>query len=157
MKTKIRRGFFETNSSSSHNICIALTKDIKIPTTVFFHFGSFGIFYDPINDMMEKASFLYTGLYFYNYELFFQKVIPALKKLKIRVLYEKEERLTEFPDMSMTHYGDFFDAVTNDEFLLRHFLFSELSFITGDYGGYDDKYYKNLNYEFNKYRAGGIG
>lgn len=157
MKTKIRRGFFETNSSSSHNICIALTLDLKIPPTLFFHFSDFPMFYGPINDMMEKASFLYTGLYLYNYDLFFQKVIPALKKLKIRVLYERYEQLTEYPDISMTSYGKFFDVVTNDEFLLRHFLFSELSFITGGYDGSDCKYYKNLKYEFNEYYAGGIG
>lgn len=157
MKTKIRRGFFETNSSSSHNVCIALTLDIIVPPTVFFHFDDFPMFMGPLNELNDKASYLYTGLYYYNYQLFFDRVIPALEKLDIRVLYEKEHELTKAPEMAMTSYGKFFEEVTNNEFLLRHFLFSPLSFVTGGYESSDRKYYENLNYEFNEYYVGGIG
>lgn len=63
MKVKIRRGFFEINSSSSHNVCIALTpKYIEIPPTV--HFNNFGSSFEPFNDTLEKSNYLYNRLFF---------------------------------------------------------------------------------------------
>ena len=60
----IRHGLFETNSSSTHAICIAKKNDdLVIPTDLAFTFGDFGwdeCFYYNIED---KASYFYTALY----------------------------------------------------------------------------------------------
>jgi hypothetical protein len=157
MKVKIRRGFFETNSSSSHNVCIALTRDLKIPPTVYFCFDDYGYMFGPYNDMMTKASYLYTGLYHYNYKLFFEKIIPMLEKNKIRVLYEKEEDISFDPHFAAAWFGEFFDVISEKELLLKQFLFSPRSFITGGLYGSDYKYYKNLNYEHYIYSPAGVG
>ena len=157
MKVKIRRGFFETNSSSSHNVCIALTQDLRVPPTVYFCFNSFDYMFGPYNDMMMKASYLYTGLYFYNYKLFFKKIIPMLEKNNIRVLYEKEEDISFDLYYSACWFDDFFNIISEKELLLKHFLFSPRSFITGGWHNSDSKYYKNLDYEHYEFSPAGVG
>ena len=42
MKRQIRQSCFETNSSSTHAICIATDTLYNIPKTVCFGFGDFG-------------------------------------------------------------------------------------------------------------------
>lgn len=157
MKVKIRHGLFETNSSSSHNVCVALTRDLEIPPTVYFCFDSFGYMFGPFNDLMTKASYLYTGLYYYNYKLFFTKIIPMLEKNDIRVLYEKEEDINFDLHFDVSWFGEFFNVMAEKELLLKHFLFSPRSFITGGWHGSDCEFYKNLDYEYYKYSAAGEG
>lgn len=157
MKVKIRRGFFETNSSSSHGICVDLISDFQVPSAIYFRFNSFGTFFGPYNDLMMNPSYLYTGFYHYNYYWFFTRIIPMLEKNNIQVFYEDVE------DISFDHYfdavwfGSFFDLISKDELLLKQFLFSSRSFLTGGEYGSDDKFYKNLDYERYVYSAAGIG
>ena len=42
MKRQIRRGCFETNSSSTHAICIATEDVLNIPKNIHFGFDDFG-------------------------------------------------------------------------------------------------------------------
>lgn len=42
MKKQIRRGCFETNSSSTHAICIATDDVLNIPKDIHFGFDDFG-------------------------------------------------------------------------------------------------------------------
>jgi hypothetical protein len=39
---QIRKGVFETNSSSTHSICIAKDDGLTIPKSLHFDFGEFG-------------------------------------------------------------------------------------------------------------------
>lgn len=57
----IRKGVFETNSSSVHAICIQREpfKGI-LPEKIDFHLGEFGWEWKTYNTMMSKASYLYT-------------------------------------------------------------------------------------------------
>lgn len=57
---QIRKGVFETNSSSTHSICISRA-EAKIPTgqTVRFCWGEYGWENDTVYD---TASYLYTGI-----------------------------------------------------------------------------------------------
>lgn len=64
MKVQVRQGLFETNSSSTHAICIAkkeLNDNYKLPKSIEFDLGSFGWEIDEYHDIFSKASYLYTG------------------------------------------------------------------------------------------------
>lgn len=61
MKRQIRKSVFETNSSSTHAICITKKKDnYKIPKHIDFEFGEFGWEHDEYNDPETKLSYLVT-------------------------------------------------------------------------------------------------
>lgn len=61
MKRQIRKSVFETNSSSTHAICITKKKDnYKLPDHIDFEFGEFGWGYDEYNDPETKLSYLVT-------------------------------------------------------------------------------------------------
>lgn len=64
MKVQVRQGLFETNSSSTHAICIAkkeLNDNYKLPKSIEFGLGGFGWEIDEYRDIFSKASYLYTG------------------------------------------------------------------------------------------------
>lgn len=54
---QVRQGVFETNSSSTHSICIPKKCD-KIVNKVYFGLGCYGW----ENDSVDPASYLYTGI-----------------------------------------------------------------------------------------------
>lgn len=63
MKTQIRRGAFETNSSSTHAINIFRGYDEKnIPEKIIIRPGEFGWECDTFNDPESKLSYLYTWI-----------------------------------------------------------------------------------------------
>lgn len=55
---QIRNGVFETNSSSTHSICITKDPHAKLPGAIHFHVGCFGWEEDEVN----PANYLYTGI-----------------------------------------------------------------------------------------------
>ncbi len=59
-KRQIRQGAFETNSSSTHSICIATETQYNIPTSIEFNFGDFGWEVNKLTSRKAKASYLYT-------------------------------------------------------------------------------------------------
>ena len=64
MKRQIRKSVFETNSSSTHAICITKKKDnYKIPKHIDFEFGEFGWEYGEYSDTRNKASYLITAIF----------------------------------------------------------------------------------------------
>lgn len=58
---KIRQNVFETNSSSTHAICIYTNKP-NVPTKVYIKVGEFGWDRVDLTDSEEKLSYLYTYL-----------------------------------------------------------------------------------------------
>lgn len=67
MKRQIRKSVFETNSSSTHAICITKKKDnYKIPKHIDFEFGEFGWMYEEYSDTHNKASYLITAIFSFN-------------------------------------------------------------------------------------------
>jgi hypothetical protein len=80
-----------------------------------------------------------------------------LEKNKIRVLYEREEDIRFYPFFEAYWFGKFFDVIAEKELLLKQFLFSPRSFITGGLNSSDFKFYKNIDYEHYKYSAAGVG
>lgn len=64
MKRKIRIGAFETNSSSTHAICIS-KNDVNtndLPSNVAFAHGEFGWEFRVLTDTWDKASYLYQAI-----------------------------------------------------------------------------------------------
>ena len=62
---QIRKGVFETNSSSVHAICISKTTDKEcyyVPTELHFGFGDFGWQFATYDSVSDKASYLWTAI-----------------------------------------------------------------------------------------------
>lgn len=145
MKKTIRKGVFETNSSSTHSICIA-SSDWSFPKTINFHFGEFGWEKDILKSIYDKASYLYTGLWANGRDEDIQKIFESLKSKSVEVIAEEPEfeiRSYEHNGKTITyrsgentgyvdHAGDlkeFLDAIVESEDRLFDYLFSPLSFI----------------------------
>ena len=62
MKKQIRKGVFETNSSSTHAICISTDDVLDIPKEIHFGFDDFGWERDTHSSIRAKANYLYTCL-----------------------------------------------------------------------------------------------
>lgn len=64
MKRQVRQGVFETNSSSTHEICISKKNVAKedIPTFIKFNHGEFGWGFDKYDRILERASYLYQAI-----------------------------------------------------------------------------------------------
>ena len=63
MKIQIRQGMFETNSSSTHAICIGKEGKVDFPKELTFSLdGQFGWEWEIYNDINSKASYLYIAI-----------------------------------------------------------------------------------------------
>ena len=71
MRRQIRSSVFETNSSSTHAICIS-KKDLSTAelqgTTVLFECGKFGWEVETYKDIFSRASYLYQAILDLNYD-----------------------------------------------------------------------------------------
>lgn len=139
----IRHGLFETNSSSTHAVCIAKKNDdLVIPTDLAFTFGDFGWeerFYYNVED---KASYFYTALY-NSYDEDIKKNFENIKNHIYEVLYDAGCECS-FEEPKPSTWGKWLDSgyidhqneidpwlhkiIKNDKMLFR-FLFSPDSFI----------------------------
>jgi hypothetical protein len=145
---QIRRGIFETNSSSIHSITIANNEsdDFKnyLPEKLVFDVGEFGWEFDRYNDTNTKANYLYTGLFYHKKkEEYLNKIKETLEKWGVEVVYPEVNVApgTYGPITLINGYqkffyidhscllDDFIDQVCNDEELLMNYLFSPESFI----------------------------
>lgn len=62
---KIRSCVFETNSSSTHSICITKNNNLlMLPEKIIFKLGNFGWEENIFNDTEHKASYLYTAIHY---------------------------------------------------------------------------------------------
>lgn len=172
MIKKIRKGVFETNSSSTHSICIAKEAELTIPKSLHFHFGEFGWECDTLQSVGEKASYLYTGLIANERKEDSDKIIQILRDKGIEVyveepIYEKnsytnsEGKLVEYKYGKNTGYvdhsnemADFLNAVCEDEEKLMRYLFSDLSFIITGNDNDDEDVDINVSYAHDEYYKG---
>lgn len=130
---QVRRNVFETNSSSTHSICIS-----KAPVTIrkYIHFriGEYGW----ENDCVDIANYLYTAI------LCMGDSEELLEKLKN--ILDKYSIEYEFEDPDYSDYGylqngyidhsydtrEFIDAVFSDEDMLMRCLFGNSYVYTGN-------------------------
>ena len=150
MKRQIRKSVFETNSSSTHAICITKKKDnYKLPDHIDFEFGEFGWECKEYEDTYNKASYLITAIFSFS-KSEADKKIAQLKNVldsynitysipepKIKsYTWNKTEHLYYDLDYSyIDHAGEtkkFVDAVLSDSEKLFRYLFGDSFIITGN-------------------------
>lgn len=150
---QIRKGTFETNSSSTHAICITKTDVNKadFPSHVTFTHGEFGWEVEEYSDLWSKASYLYQAICSCyredEREEVINKVAEMLGDYSISCDFEPDKN-TMWGDGYIDHGGetkDFVEAVINDSDKLFRYLFGDSVVITGnDNGdGFNDRMYVN--------------
>lgn len=172
MKKKIRQGVFETNSSSTHSICIAKDAELTIPKSLHFEFGEFGWECRTLQSLDKKASYLYTGLIANNRKEDADKIIALLNSKGVEVTTEEpiyetrsyddaEGKKVEWEYGTNTGYVDhsdrlkeFLDDVCSDEGKLMRYLFSPLSFIITGNDNDDEDVEINVSYAYDSYYKG---
>ena len=168
MKRQIRRGTFETNSSSTHAICI--TKEgYEKSNYIEFEFGEFGWEVETYCDTYSKSSYLITAIFSGKKE----KADERLKKLKeilddngIRYSIPTPEIKSWEYDGKTEYYYDFdgyvdhsseteefVNAVLEDSDKLMRYLFGDSMIITGNDNGdsFDEIMYVQIGEEKTKY------
>ena len=147
----IRHGLFETNSSSTHAICIAKKNDnLVIPQSLDFILNDFGWDEHFYYDVEDKASYFYTALY-NSYDEDIKKNFESIKNHIYEVLgkagcecWFDRARPSEWGKWMESGYIDhqneidplIHKLIKNDKMLFR-FLFSPDSFVvTGNDNNY---------------------
>ncbi len=143
---KIRKSVFETNSSSTHSICVADTDDYTIPKSIHFDFDEFGWEHRTLRSTQAKADYLYTGLIHNRREKDAKLIIDALRLEGVEVTYEpakyseksyeyngKTQKYTSCDNDGWVDHGDelnsFLDIMVGNKKALLAYLFSDLSYI----------------------------
>lgn len=153
MKRQIRRGAFETNSSSTHAICI--TKDVggyEKMDYVEFEIGEFGWETATHYDTDSKASYLITAIFSFNKDYAdgnLQKLKDILNENNIGYSipspkvesYKYDDEIEYYYDIDgyIDHSHDtkeFVEAVLSDSDKLMRYLFGDSFVVTGNDNGY---------------------
>jgi hypothetical protein len=145
MIEQIRQGVFETNSSSTHSICIAKVTDLKLPESLYFSLGEFGWEESRLDTDYEKASYLYTAFKYTSNEAQFEKVVALLEEAGVKVEIEETEPQWYYIDHT-EYLGPFMQYMSTDKDKLLSFLFSGLSFILTGNDNNDSDVDVNVNY-----------
>lgn len=170
----IRMNAFETNSSSTHSVCISKSniKNIKLPKKLTFKLDNFGWEFDILDTPEKKASYLYTALFCY-----FDQDLEKPNKENIRKFEEWKSRVwdalwkygveAEFETPEFDEYGninvhcsaiydggyaflDFIESLLNEKHLIRYLFSSESFVLTGnDNEGHDTRI--NVSYKHNEF------
>lgn len=169
---QIRQGVFETNSSSTHSICIAKESELSIPKSLHFDFGEFGWECDTLYSLNEKASYLYTGLTANKMVEDIQKIFEVLRGKGVEVTAEgeitengsytnSEGKLIEYTSSVNGGYIDhsnelqeFLNAISNNESMLMNYLFSDLSFIITGNDNDEEDVDINVDYAHDEFYKG---
>lgn len=170
MKT-IRKCVFETNSSSTHSICLTTTDDTlpsKFPSELRFEIGEFGWEDAILANAYDKASYLYTSILAIYPALqvndITAKITDMLWKHEVKATFENPEGMNNPDSYGVSYYDigygyvdhageddheDFVKRVTSNDKRLLRYLFDEASYvITGnDNDGSDVRIYATYPHE----------
>jgi len=156
MKRQIRRGCFETNSSSTHAICIAKEGYAK-RDYVEFEIGEFGWEFDTYSSVHSRASYLITAIFNSSKEYADEK-LQQLKDIldDNGIKYDIPE-----PRVDSWEYGSYYDidgyidhveetrtfveAVLSDSDKLMRYLFGDSMIVTGNDNGDAFRNYMYVN------------
>lgn len=172
MKRQIRRGTFETNSSSTHSICITKNDSYNKPKAICFDFGEFGWECDEHSDTFTKADYLYTGIYEccndLEIEIYKENIKNFLETDGIECIfkgegtpktYEYDGKIKSY--QSIDGYVDhgnelkeFVNDVCTDKDKMFRFLFSSESFIITGNDNDDEDVDINVSYDHDEYYKG---
>ena len=175
MKRQIRQSCFETNSSSTHAICIAPSSiQYNIPSSVEFGFGEFGWSFDKLSSRQERANYLYTCLAYVEdwnkikeYLNFIADTLHrngvtdiTFENFEISI-YDEYGTIYSYirpTDYSYVDHGDdaldFVNAVCTNESLLLDYLFSDRSFILTGNDNSGDSVEINVDYPHTEFFKG---
>lgn len=170
MKT-IRRCVFETNSSSTHSICLTTTDDTlpsKFPSELRFEIGEFGWEHAILDSAYDKASYLYTSILAIYPALqvnnITAKITDMLWKHEVKATFENPEGINDPDSYGSSYYDigygyvdhaggddheDFIKRVTSNDKRLLRYLFDPASYVvTGnDNDGSDVRIYATYPHE----------
>ena len=124
----IRKNIFETNSSSTHAICIAKDNDYSIPSELNFTFDEFGWENRFIYNTEELASYLYTALYevYYNdidkIENFKNYIYETLGKYGCECTFEEPAKSSwgYFDSGCIDHGSELFDLARENSVVILY-------------------------------------
>lgn len=135
---QIRKGVFETNSSSTHSICISKAPVTHLPKSVVFRAGEYGW----ENRRVENtASYLFTAILDGPPALRTERLARlenSLASLGIECVFRYPTWIAEYgcyENCYIDHgyeLGDFIDAVLSDQDLLVRYLFGYSCIYTGN-------------------------
>lgn len=141
---KIRKGTFETNSSSTHSIAISKNKvNIPVGCSINFHIGEYGW----EESECSFPNYMYTSLLYNDDKEGFQKLKSILDKWNVKYNFEKPKweyynGYRYLQNGYIDHGGETFSImreILNDEDLLARALFGDATVYTGnDNTDYDD-------------------
>ena len=141
---KIRKGTFETNSSSTHSIAISKNKvNIPVGSSINFHIGKYGW----EESEYSFPDYMYTSLLYNDDEEGLQKLKSILDKWNVEYNFEEPELeyyngYRYLNNGYIDHGGETFSImreILNDEDLLARALFGDSTVYTGN----DNEYYEN--------------
>lgn len=155
----IRKGVFETNSSSTHSICISKAPvDIPKGRKISFTFGEYGWENDTVYD---TASYLYTGIYENKVEGQLDKLKSMLDEMGVAYEFEQPGEHRGFFESGYVDHSyelnPFIEAVLSDKDLLARYLFGDSYIETGNdnedndpstYGVADEVYWDERKREY---------
>jgi len=151
MKRQIRKGVFETNSSSTHAICITKNDILDNKSNkVYFELGEFGWEFATLDTILEKASYLYTSIIIRDSIT----ELDTLKKLLNDNSIEYELEDTSHDNYYIDHQSqtdNFVEDVLSDASKLLRFLFSSESFILTGNDNSEDDVEINVDYDHDEY------
>lgn len=168
MKIQVRTGVFETNSSSTHAICIAkepVDFDGTIKT-ITFNIGEFGWELDKLDTPNIKASYLYTAIYSLYYDEEIKESLEFIKQTLESVGIEAIFNTPKFinydnGDKYLSGYIDHVNkadtllkALLSDRDRLLSFLLSSKSFIATGNDNDNQSVSIKVNYEHEEYYKG---
>lgn len=168
MKRIIRSNMFETNSSSTHAICIctdtSLLKELKHPAYLYFGIGTHGWEFESLSSPKEKANYLYTGIL----DCYGGNCEDKIEKLKDMLL--SFGCTPEFEEPKWSKYGDevslsfdcgyvdhatvlrpFIEKILDSPDLLYSYLFSDYSYILKGNDNSEDEPTIEEDYEHYEY------
>ena len=148
MKRQIRQGVFETNSSSTHAICISKDHDtskLKLPDSVSFDHGEFGWECRKLRHIWEKASYLYEAILGTYCENGAEEKLEHIKEVlnKHSIECDFEPCFDKYwDDGYIDHVGqddmpEWLESMINDEDALLTYLFGDAFIVTGNDNGDD--------------------
>lgn len=160
MKRQIRRNVFETNSSSTHAICISNKSVAKedIPTFVKFNHGKFGWEFEENDSISDRAAYLYQAICevcYYDDKTkseYMDSLRSALSKYGVTCEFDSYDKDDDSWEVGYIDHGsetrEFVDSVMNSDERLIRYLFGNSIIITGNDNSDDyEEYMSTHNFD----------